>query len=244
MITIETDLTDRIVPLAPLRIPPTSDPPCRQLPVSPSLLAAKTAAGRGPRGVQAAAPGRLARRSDLRSLTDLRDDGRARADRGGAGRPWPRRARAGFGEQIALVAHGGYGRRDVAPYRDVDLMILHAPGARRARGAAGRAAAARRVRRRADPRPQRADARAGLPAGVPEPMICTSLIESRLLGGSDTLFSRFADQLRRARAAPCRRLVAAIETRARAGTAPATARRSSCWSRTSSARGAGCATCS
>jgi len=29
---------------------------------------------------------------------------------------------------ITLVPHGGYGRRDVAPYSDVDLMLLHEQG--------------------------------------------------------------------------------------------------------------------
>jgi [protein-PII] uridylyltransferase len=29
---------------------------------------------------------------------------------------------------VAIVVHSGHGRRDVAPYSDVDLMILHAPG--------------------------------------------------------------------------------------------------------------------
>ena len=43
---------------------------------------------------------------------------------------WPAES-TGIGAQIALVGHGGYGRRDVAPYSDVDLMILYAPGAQK-----------------------------------------------------------------------------------------------------------------
>ncbi|MGO8690367.1 MAG: [protein-PII] uridylyltransferase [Thermoguttaceae bacterium] len=103
----------------------------------------------------------------------------------------------GLLDEIALVAHGGHGRRDVAPYSDVDLMVLHR------RGAAARVArlAERLLRDVFD---------VGLVLGhsVRTPWqacrlarkdssICTSLMESRLLCGSEPLFQGFLRRFRR-----------------------------------------------
>lgn len=117
----------------------------------------------------------------------------------------------GLLSRIALVAHGGYGRRDVAPFSDVDLMLLHEPG----------------VAERVAPLAQRLlrdvfDA--GLVLGhsvrtipqacklaVGDPMICSSLIESRLLSGSELLFERFQGQFRRQVSQRRRLLIAAME---------------------------------
>src|SRR5262245_51130596 len=43
--------------------------------------------------------------------------------------PEPRRE---LESQTAIVAHGGFGRRAMAPYSDLDVMLLHAAEARQA----------------------------------------------------------------------------------------------------------------
>ena len=109
---------------------------------------------------------------------------------------WPKGSEE-FRSQIALVAHGGYGRRDVAPYSDVDLMILHATGAE----SSVFPLASRLLRDLFD---------AGLELGqsvrtphqacklaAEDAPVCTSLMESRLLAGSTKLFETFLDKFQR-----------------------------------------------
>ena len=97
----------------------------------------------------------------------------------------------GLLNDIAIIAYGGYGRRDVAPYSDVDLMILHRRGAEKRL----LPLAERFVRDVFD---------AGLELGhsvrtigqacrmaTREPTICTSMIDSRLLSGSAAIFESF-----------------------------------------------------
>jgi len=102
----------------------------------------------------------------------------------------------GLASDIAIVAHGGYGRRDVAPYSDVDLMILHRPAA-----TARLAPLAERLLRDVFD--------VGLVLGhsvrtvrqacalaARDTMICTSLIDSRLLSGNPLIFESFMHAFR------------------------------------------------
>lgn len=146
-----------------------------------------------------------------RRLTDSRDEAVLAllgAALGELGEDGP----GGLGEQIALVAHGGYGRRELAPYSDLDLMLLHAPGA-----------AASRVARLAD-RIVRDVFDSGLTLGhsvrtprqacelaLGDPQICTSLVHSRLVWGRRDVFEPFLAALRRQTGRRRRALLAAIE---------------------------------
>lgn len=97
----------------------------------------------------------------------------------------------GLREEVALVAHGGYGRRDVAPFSDVDLMLLHAPQS------TGRVAplAERLLQDVFDVglvlgQSVRTVAQARQLAGE-DATIWSALVESRLLTGSRPLFDQF-----------------------------------------------------
>lgn len=93
--------------------------------------------------------------------------------------------------RVALVAHGGYGRRQQAPYSDVDLMVLHEG---RAEGLV--ADFARRLTQDIFD----VGVQLGQSVRTPvqavqlsraEPQIGTSLIESRLLVGSSATYQAF-----------------------------------------------------
>jgi [protein-PII] uridylyltransferase len=113
--------------------------------------------------------------------------------------------------EVSLVAHGGYGRRDVAPYSDVDLMLLCAPKAARKIAPLAK----RLLHNLYD---------AGLilgqsvrtiseacKLGLKDPTIFTSLVESRLLTGSEQLFLRFQTKFQTQARRHWRRLVRDIE---------------------------------
>ena len=112
---------------------------------------------------------------------------------------------------LTLVAHGGYGRRDAAPFSDVDVMLLHHPRVKsRIPEVAGRL-----VKDLTD-----TGLEAGFSVRTPrqawqlarrDPVIITSLAESRLLGGDAGLFQRFFDHFGHRVAIPSRKLIRAIE---------------------------------
>jgi [protein-PII] uridylyltransferase len=100
--------------------------------------------------------------------------------------------------ECVLVAHGGYGRRQLAPHSDIDLMVLHT---------ATGADVAETLSRRLTSELFDVGLDLGHSLRTPEqavqlarrdPMIATSLLESRHVVGSRPLYERFADTFRAA----------------------------------------------
>lgn len=114
-------------------------------------------------------------------------------------------------QHIALVAHGGFGRRDMAPFSDVDLMLLVQPA----------------VEKHVEPLARKLSQTifdCGLQLGFSvrtpqqacqlakaDATICTALAESRLLAGSVKLFTQFATRFRRMTQSRARSLLALVE---------------------------------
>lgn len=113
--------------------------------------------------------------------------------------------------QFALVAHGGYGRRDVAPFSDVDLMLLHTPVATERATVLARHLSQWIVD---------AGCQLGFSLRTPQQSwklawgdatIFSSLVESRLLTGSIELFTQYMDGLRQGANRRSNRIIQAVE---------------------------------
>lgn len=94
-------------------------------------------------------------------------------------------------DQVALVALAGYGRRDVAPYSDIDLMVLHTPAV-----TAYIPTLASRITRdlsdlKVDFGQQVCTIGQACEIARGDARVWTALAEARLLTGSESLFQRF-----------------------------------------------------
>lgn len=99
--------------------------------------------------------------------------------------------------RVVLIAHGGYGRRQLAPYSDIDLMILY-QGRAKGSGDADVEQLARRLTQDIfDVGLQLGQSLRTVDEAInmarTDAVICTSLIESRRLIGDEALFDLFKE---------------------------------------------------
>jgi [protein-PII] uridylyltransferase len=114
-------------------------------------------------------------------------------------------------KSTALVAHSGFGRREMAPYSDIDLMLLHPFAARDA---------IHPLVRRFTQHLYDLGLDVGFSARTPtqacalafeDATVLTSLTECRLIGGDEAFYSQFDGRFRRMTRRRRRRLLAATE---------------------------------
>ncbi|MEX0818230.1 MAG: [protein-PII] uridylyltransferase [Pirellulaceae bacterium] len=112
---------------------------------------------------------------------------------------------------IALAPNGGYGRRDVAPYSDVDLMLLHKPGVENRIAPFVRRLTQDIVDAGLDLGYSRRTPAYACSLAQSDGTIFTSLVETRYLAGSVRLFSKFVHRFRKMVRWRSQSLIAKIE---------------------------------
>ena len=118
-------------------------------------------------------------------------------------------------QNVALVAHGGYGRRELAPYSDIDLMVMYNPRVRNQIIAL----AERLVRDICDTRLILGQSirtpRETLSLARQDPQTLTSLTDSRHLAGNEELTRRMRQRLRKFAARRRRSVLPAMDAERR-----------------------------
>ncbi|MDP6444732.1 MAG: [protein-PII] uridylyltransferase [Pirellulaceae bacterium] len=112
---------------------------------------------------------------------------------------------------MCLVAHGGYGRRDVAPFSDVDLMLLHAAGAEDRVAPLARHLTLRIYDTGLTLGFSLRNAKQACQLAARDAPIFTSLAESRYLTGSVQLFTKYMSRFRRSAQRRQRAIIDAIQ---------------------------------
>ncbi len=116
-----------------------------------------------------------------------------------------------YSGHFALVGHGGYGRRDVAPYSDVDLMLLHSKEATEQATTLARLLSQWIVDSGCQLGFSLRTPNQACRAAWSDATIFSSLVESRLLTGSIELFSDFMRSFRQGSRRRSKRLILAVE---------------------------------
>ena len=98
---------------------------------------------------------------------------------------------------VALVAHAGYGRSEIAPYSDVDLMLLCAEGAEQQMAPLAQLLNQFVFDSGLQLGLSTRTPRQAWELALKEPHVLTSLVESRLLSGDEPLFQKFMEGFRR-----------------------------------------------
>ncbi|HUE73172.1 MAG TPA: [protein-PII] uridylyltransferase [Pirellulaceae bacterium] len=123
----------------------------------------------------------------------------------------PAATRAAIAPHVALVAHSGFGRREMAPYSDVDVMLLHGLASERDVLPLVRPFSQSLYDLGLDVGYSTRTPQQACQGAISDATIFTALTESRLLIGNEDLFARFSTRFRRLTRSRWRQLVTLVE---------------------------------